>query len=185
MRVAYSAALIDFTATNPVGYDSLKPEIFGSRNRKLVTYLGWSKTINSSSVLTRNEHGIALKYRRAKDILVATTQEEQDKNMGESRDIYYPLRVLYSHLNFDLMEELATSILPEGAKAFPFANEPRRCNAITEQLREVYHFSARYKMVAGQYPIKLGLFSASFEILLRAAWKRNIPITICIPRPRY
>ncbi|KAF1824400.1 uncharacterized protein K489DRAFT_354335, partial [Dissoconium aciculare CBS 342.82] len=175
----------DVRVENAVEYEAIKQAIIDRIGSKWAMFLGLARTLTSFSVLTDMEAGMPVRYRRKNDVFVETSKEHRTANMDEYHDIEFAMRKEFTAVSFDLIEEVADTVL--GEKALPFGDKPRRCSTIIEQAREIFHFSMANKINPGhkEYPIKIGSFSASTIILLFACYHFNIPIVECMPRLKY
>jgi hypothetical protein len=175
----------DVRVENAVEYEAIKQAIIDRIGSKWAMFLGLARTLTSFSVLTDMEAGMPVRYRRKNDVFVETSKEHRTANMDEYHDIEFAMRKEFTAVSFDLIEEVADTVL--GEKALPFGDKPRRCSTVIEQAREIFHFSMANKINPGhkEYPIKIGSFSASTIILLFACYHFNIPIVECMPRLKY
>ncbi|KAF4993088.1 hypothetical protein FGRMN_6703 [Fusarium graminum] len=175
----------DVLVQNSPRYNLIKQAIIDEIGEDWSTFLGLARTLTSFSVLTNMEAGMPMRYRRKGDVLVETSKEQRAAGMGEYHDAEFPMRNVFTNISFKLVEKLADTVL--GDKAVAFGDEPRTCDTIAEQTREIFHFSKTHKINPGhrECPIVLGSFSASMQILLAACWHYNIPITECMARLEY
>ncbi|KAF4341215.1 hypothetical protein FBEOM_4873 [Fusarium beomiforme] len=186
-RWTHVFTLQDISVENPVGYDRIMSSIIDFMGPDWTLFIGSARTLASFSVLSTMECGLHIYYRRLGDVFVATTKEQQAVGLGEYHDAEFPLRTAFTEVSFKLLDKLSAHILPTGVPAKPFGTEPRVCDTLAEQAREIFHFSKAKKIIPrhNSHYIVVGSFSASMHILIRLCWLYRIPITLCMPRLRY
>lgn len=147
-------------------------------------FLGWAYTITTFSVLSNSEVGVPIRYRRKGLVLVRTTPEQRDAGRGEYYDAEFPLRSRFSKRQCDLMLDLCDQLFPDGVTPPHLGDRPQQRDTYLEQLREVLYFSRCEKINKGhpQHPITVSSFSASGEILVKAAYKYGLVIVLDLPR---
>ena len=168
-------------------YDRIRKSVVEFMGSDWTTFLCFAHTIASFSVLSTTECGIPIRYRRLSDVLVETTSEQRDAGLGDYHDAEFPMRTEFTEVSFRLIDKLSTKILPRAISEVAFGESPRRCQTAAEQAREIFHFSKAIKRPGcrEEYPITVGSFSASMQILLRLCWVYGIPLSMCMPRLRY
>lgn len=177
----------DIRTENSNSYNETLQSIVDYIGPDWAKFLGHAHTLASFSVLSTNECGIPIRYRRLGDVLVETSQAQRNAGMGEYHDAEFPMRTEFTKVSFKLIDQLSAKVTPKDISAAGFGEKPRRCQSASEQAREIFHFSKAIKRPSchEEYPITFGSFSASMQILLRLCWLYDIPVTVCMPRLRY
>jgi hypothetical protein len=172
---------------NSPAYTKLMEAVHEIIGEDKAEFIGWAYTITSFSVLSNSEGGLPIKYRRKGEVCVQTTQTQRGAGMGVHYDAEFPLRSKFSIRQCDLMLDLCNQLVPDGVQPPAFGVAPEKRDTYLEQLREVFHFSRCEKINEGhpEYPITVASFSASGEILIKAAYKFGLVIVLDLPRFAY
>lgn len=113
-------------------YEQIKKLIIDFMGTDWTTFLCYTHTIASFSVLSTTECGIPIRYRRLSDVLVETTTEQRDAGLGEYHDAEFLMRTDFTEVSMRIIDKLSTKILRQGTSQVPFCESPRRCETAAE-----------------------------------------------------